>query len=151
MCQNNLYDTEIEIVDEDDELSDNNQDLSIGMESVLTSIKKMLGIVEEYTHFDTDLTMHINSVLSILNQIGVGPSEGFSIEDKEDVWTDFIPQSPKLEFVKSYVYMKVKLLFDPPISSAAIESTNKLISELEWRIQVAVDPVVIKKEVNQNE
>ena len=121
------------------------------MESVLTSIKKMLGIVEEYTHFDADLIMHINSVLSILNQIGVGPSEGFSIEDKQDVWTDFIPQSPKLEFVKSYVYMKVKLLFDPPISSAAIESTNQLTSELEWRIQVAADPVVIKKEVNQNE
>ena len=116
------------------------------MESVLTSIKKMLGIVEEYTHFDADLIMHINSVLSILNQIGVGPSEGFSIEDKQDVWTDFIPQSPKLEFVKSYIYMKVKLLFDPPISSAAIESINRLTSELEWRIQVATDPVKDKRE-----
>lgn len=122
------------------------------MESVLTSIKKMLGIVEEYTHFDADLIMHINSVLSILNQIGVGPSEGFSIEDKEDVWTDFIPQSPKLEFVKSYVYMKVKLLFDPPISSAAIDSINRLISELEWRILVATDPVKGKREEEiQNE
>ena len=139
MCQNNLYDTEIEIVDEDDELSDNNQDLSIGMESVLTSIKKMLGIVEEYTHFDADLIMHINSVLSILNQIGVGPSEGFSIKDIEDTWTDFIPQSSKLEFVKSYTYMKVKLLFDPPLSSAVIESTNRMIAELEWRLNVAAE------------
>lgn len=122
------------------------------MESVLTSIKKMLGIVEEYTHFDADLIMHINSVLSILNQIGVGPSEGFSIEDREDVWTDFIPQSLKLEFVKSYVYMKVKLLFDPPISHAAIESINRLTSELEWRIQVATDPVKDKREEEiQNE
>lgn len=122
------------------------------MESVLTSIKKTLGIVEEYTHFDADLIMHINSVLSILNQIGVGPSEGFSIEDKEDAWTDFIPQSPKLEFVKSYVYMKVKLLFDPPISSAAIDSINRLISELEWRILVATDPVKGKREEEiQNE
>ena len=122
------------------------------MESVLTSIKKTLGIVEEYTHFDADLIMHINSVLSILNQIGVGPSEGFSIEDKEDAWTDFIPQSPKLEFVKSYVYMKVKLLFDPPISSAAIDSINRLISELEWRILVATDPVNGKREEEiQNE
>lgn len=122
------------------------------MESVLTSIKKMLGIVEEYTHFDADLIMHINSVLSILNQIGVGPSEGFSIEDEQDAWTDFIPQSPKLEFVKSYVYMKVKLLFDPPISSAAIESINRLTSELEWRIQVATDPVRDKREEKiQNE
>lgn len=122
------------------------------MESVLTSIKKMLGIEEEYTHFDADLIIHINSVLSILNQIGVGPSEGFSIEDEKNVWTDFIPQSPKLEFVKSYVYMKVKLLFDPPISSAAIESTNRLISELEWRIQVAADPIMGKREEEiQNE
>ena len=122
------------------------------MESILTSIKKLLGIAEEYTHFDADLIMHINSVLSILTQIGVGPSEGFSIEDKEDVWTDFIPQSPKLEFVKSYIYMKVKLLFDPPISSAAIESTNRLTSELEWRIQVATDPVKDKREEEiQNE
>ena len=121
------------------------------MDSILTTIKKLLGIAEEYTHFDADLIMHINSVLSILNQIGVGPSDGFSIEDKEDVWTDFIPQSPKLEFVKSYVYMKVKLLFDPPTSSAVIESINRLTSELEWRIQVAVDPIVTTKEVNQNE
>lgn len=119
------------------------------MESILTSIKKLLGIAEEYTHFDTDLTMHINSVLSILTQIGVGPSEGFSIKDKEDTWTDFIPESQKLEFVKSYVYMKVKLLFDPPISSAAIESTNRLTSELEWRIQVAADSVkTIEEEEN---
>ena len=122
------------------------------MESILTSIKKLLGIAEEYTHFDADLIMHINSVLSILTQIGVGPAEGFSIKDKECIWTDFIPESQKLEFVKSYVYMKVKLLFDPPLSSAVIESTNRMISELEWRIQVAADPVkTIEEEVNQNE
>lgn len=116
------------------------------MDSVLTSIKKTLGIVEEYTHFDEDLIMHINSVLSILNQIGVGPPEGFSIKDEFSVWEDFIPESQKLEFVKSYVYMKVKLLFDPPISSAVIESTNQMISELEWRIQVATDPITDERE-----
>ena len=115
------------------------------MDSVLTSIKKTLGIVEEYTHFDEDLIMHINSVLSILNQIGVGPPEGFSIKDEFSVWEDFIPESQKLEFVKSYVYMKVKLLFDPPISSAVIESTNQMISELEWRILVATDPIIGKR------
>ncbi len=111
------------------------------MESILTSIKKMLGILEEYTHFDSDLIIHINSVLAILTQIGVGPSEGFSIEDKVSTWTDFIPADSRLEFVKSYTYMKVKLLFDPPLSSAVIESTNRMTSELEWRIQVAADPV----------
>ena len=122
------------------------------MESVLTSIKKMLGIVEEYTHFDADLIMHINSVLSILNQIGVGPSEGFSIKDKSSVWEDFVPENSKWELIKSYTYMKVKLLFDPPLSSAVIESTNRIISELEWRIQVAADPVkTIEEEVKQNE
>ena len=107
------------------------------MESILTSIKKMLGIAEEYTHFDEDLIMHINSVFAILTQIGVGPSEGFSIEDKTDVWTDFIQDNKKLESVKSYTYMKVKLLFDPPINSSVIESMNRIISELEWRILIS--------------
>jgi len=109
------------------------------MESILTSIKKMLGISEEYEHFDTDIIIHINSVMSILTQLGVGPPEGFSIKDKEAAWSDFIPNNPQLEAVKSYVYLKVKLLFDPPLGSAVIESTNRLISELEWRINTAVE------------
>ena len=122
------------------------------MESILTSIKKLLGIAEEYTHFDADLIMHINSVLSILTQIGVGPAEGFSIKDKSSVWGDFVPENSKWELIKSYTYMKVKLLFDPPLSSAVIESTNRIISELEWRIQVAADPVkAIEEEGIQNE
>lgn len=122
------------------------------MESILTSIKKLLGIAEEYTHFDADLIMHINSVLSILTQIGVGPAEGFSIKDKSSVWEDFVSENAKMELVKSYTYMKVKLLFDPPLISAVIESTNRITSELEWRIQVAADPVsIIEEEVNPNE
>ena len=122
------------------------------MESILTSIKKMLGIAEEYTHFDADLIMHINSVFAILTQIGVGPSEGFSIEDDTDVWTDFIQDNKKLESVKSYTYMKVKLLFDPPLNSSVIESMNRIISELEWRIQVAADSIMDKREEEiQNE
>ena len=111
------------------------------MESILTSIKKMLGIAEEYTHFDADLIIHINSVFAILTQIGVGSSEGFSIKDENDVWEDFITEDSKLELVKSYTYMKVKILFDPPLISSVIESMNRMISELEWRIQVAADPV----------
>ena len=122
------------------------------MESILTSIKKLLGIAEEYTHFDSDLIIHINSVLSILTQIGVGPAEGFSIKDESSVWEDFVPENSKWELIKSYTYMKVKLLFDPPLSSAVIESTNRIISELEWRIQVAADPVkTIEEEEIQNE
>ena len=110
------------------------------MESILTSIKKLLGISEEYEHFDSDLIMHINSVLAILTQIGVGPSAGFSISDKYAKWSDFIDDDVRLEFVKSYVFLKVKLLFDPPISSAVAESTKRLCDELEWRISTTVDP-----------
>ena len=109
------------------------------MESILTSVKKMLGIAEDYEHFDQDLIMHINSVFAILTQLGVGPVEGFSIKDKAAVWTDSIPANQQLEFVKSYVFLKVKILFDPPLSSAVIESMNRMISELEWRINVAAD------------
>ena len=103
-------------------------------ESILTSIKKLLGIPEDYEHYDADIIMHINSVFMILNQLGVGPSNGFSITDKTAVWSDFISDNNNLEAVKSYVYMKVKLLFDPPLSSAVMECMNRMISELEWRL-----------------
>lgn len=109
------------------------------MESILTSIKKLLGITEEYDQFDPDIIMHINSVFMILTQLGVGPAEGFSIEDDTAVWTDFIQDVKKLESVKTYIYLKVKLAFDPPFSSAVIESMNRLINELEWRLNVAAE------------
>lgn len=109
------------------------------MDSILTSVKKMLGIAEEYDHFDADLIMHINSVLTILGQLGVGPAEGFFIEDDGAEWTDFVPDMFNLQFIKTYVYQKVKLLFDPPQSASAIEALNRSISELEWRINAQVD------------
>lgn len=109
------------------------------MESILTSIKKLLGIAEEYEHFDADLIMHINSVFSILTQLGVGPSEGFMISDKYAVWTDFIEENPKMEFVKTYIYQKVRLIFDPPSSSAHVEAINRSISEFEWRLNVEAE------------
>lgn len=111
------------------------------MESILTSIKKLLGISEEDTNFDTDIIIHINSVLMILNQLGVGPPEGFSIEDASADWSDFVQDTSKIESIKTYVYMKVKLIFDPPLSSSAVESMKQIISELEWRLQLAVDPI----------
>ena len=111
------------------------------MESILTSIKEQLGIMEEYTHFDRQIIMHINSVFSILTQIGVGPSEGFRISDKYASWSDFLPENDfRLEDVKSYMYLKVKLLFDPPDRSAVMEATNRMINEFEFRISVTVDP-----------
>ena len=103
-------------------------------ESILTSIKKLMGIPEDYTHYDADIIMHINSVFMILNQLGVGPSDGFSITDKTSVWSDFISDNKNLEAVKSYMYMKVRLLFDPPLSSAVMECMNRMIGELEWRL-----------------
>lgn len=103
-------------------------------ESILTSIKKLLGIPEDYEHYDSDIIMHINSVFMILNQLGVGPSNGFSITDKTAVWSNFISDNDNLEAVKSYVYMKVRLLFDPPLSSAVMECMNRMIGELEWRL-----------------
>lgn len=110
------------------------------MDSILTSIKKQLGIAEDYEHFDPDIIMHINSVFSILNQLGVGPPEGFSISDETSVWTDFIGDSLKLELVKTYVYLKLRLIFDPPTSSAVMDAFKENIAELEWRISVTVDP-----------
>lgn len=109
------------------------------MESILTSIKKLLGIAEEDTNFDQDLIMHINSVFMILTQLGVGPSKGFSIKDENDVWSDFIPEQSSLEAVKTYVYMKVRLMFDPPLSSAVADAINRNISELEWRLNVGAE------------
>lgn len=110
------------------------------MESILTSIKKLLGITEDETHFDQDIIMHINSVFSILTQMGVGPVDGFVIRDSNSVWNDFIKDDTRLELIKSYVHMKVRLMFDPPASSTILQSINSLISELEWRISVTVDP-----------
>ena len=113
-------------------------------DSILTSIKKLLGITEGYKHFDTDLVIHINSVIFVLSQLGIESADGFAITGAEETWSDLIPDSEDqkkyLESVKSYIYLKVRLLFDPPSASAVIESTKNLISELEWRINVAVDP-----------
>ena len=108
-------------------------------DSILTSIKKLLGITEEYEHFDQDIIIHINSVFMILNQLGVGPSNGFSITDKTAVWSDFISEGSNLESVKSYIYFKVRLLFDPPTTSAVMESMNRMISELEFRLNVSAE------------
>lgn len=113
------------------------------MESILTSIKKLLGPSAEDTHFDSDIIMHINTVLMDLNQLGVGPEEGFVITGKSETWDDFVPEASlaRLEGIKSYIYLRVRLLFDPPTNSAVIESINKQIDKLEWRINVAAESI----------
>ena len=109
------------------------------MESILTSIKKLLGIAEDYEHFDQDIIMHINTVLAILTQLGVGPETGFSIADKSTKWNEFVSNKLYYEPIKTYVYLKVKLLFDPPQSSIVLEATNRMISELEFRLNAATE------------
>ena len=109
------------------------------MESILTSIKKLLGIAEDYEHFDQDIIMHINTVLAILTQLGVGPETGFSIADKSTKWNEFVSNKLYYEPIKTYVYLKVKLLFDPPQSSIVLEATNRMISELEFRLNAAAE------------
>ena len=101
-------------------------------ESILTSIKKLIGIEEDYDHFDTDIIIHINTAFANLRRLGVGPSKGFSIRDKSAGWYDFTNNDIKLESVKTYVYIKVKLIFDPPTNSFVMESMKNTASELEW-------------------
>lgn len=111
------------------------------MESILNSIKKMLGIGEDYDHFDPDIIMHINSVFMTLNQLGVGPAEGFAIEDDTTIWTDYIPDATKLQAVKSYMYLQVKILFDSAsLGAATLAAYERQIQQYEFRLNVAVDP-----------
>lgn len=108
-------------------------------DSILTSVKKMLGIAEEYEQFDADLLIHINSVFSILHQLGVGPAEGFMIEDKTSTWSDFIAVENEYMLVRSYVFLKVKLLFDPPLSSSVLECYKTQITEYECRLNLTAE------------
>lgn len=108
-------------------------------DSILNTTKKLLGIAEENTEFDLDIILHINSVFTILTQLGVGPSKGFSILDSSAVWSDFIPEGEMMEAVKSYMACKVRMLFDPPTSSTAMQALQNMCNELEWRLNVLCD------------
>lgn len=109
------------------------------MESILNSIKKLLGIDESYTHFDPDIIMHINSVFMTLSQIGVGPAEGFMIEDDLSTWDEFVSEGENLAAIKSYMYMKVRLLFDPPTNSTHMKAMEDSIREYEWRLNIEAE------------
>ena len=102
--------------------------------SILTSTKKLLGIGEDYTHFDLDVLTAINSTFSTLNQLGIGPVEGFSIEDDTAEWEDYLDDSNKLNLVKSYVYMKARVIFDPPSTGFVLSAVQEQIKEAEWRL-----------------
>lgn len=107
-------------------------------DSILTSIKKLLGIGEDDTSFDTDILLHINSTFSVLTQLGIGPKEGYSIGSKSETWSEYIDDNKKQQMVVSYMYLKVRLLFDPPQSSVLVQAIKDQISEHEFRLNVSV-------------
>lgn len=102
--------------------------------SILTDVKRLLGLVEEDTNFDADIIIHINTAFTILTQLGVGPTDGFYISDKSAQWKDFLSDNNKFNSVITYVYLKVRMVFDPPQTSFLIESINRNIEQLEWRL-----------------
>lgn len=108
-------------------------------DSILDSTKKVLGIDSGYDAFDVDILMHINSVLSQLSQIGLGPDGGFEIEDSSTLWVEYLGANKNLNFVKTYVYLKVRMFFDPPTTSFDLTAKQDQIKELEFRINVVVD------------
>lgn len=104
------------------------------MESILLSVKDFIGPTVDNTDFDTSIIVQINTALSILTQLGVGPPEGFSVEGKSETWSDFMKDDPRLNMVKTFVQLKAKLIFDPPSNSSILESYNQTIKEIESRI-----------------
>jgi hypothetical protein len=103
---------------------------------ILVSVKKVLGLPEADTSFDVDITMHINSAMARLNQLGIGPAEGFMIEGADDTWDAFIGSDPRLNQIRTFVYAYVRLLFDPPGTSYALASMEKQVEKLEWLLNV---------------
>lgn len=115
--------------------------MSIATESILDSEKKLLGIDKDYDVFDTDLIMHINSVFGTLHQLGVGPKKEFSITDSQSCWYEFTTNDREINEVKTYVYFRLRLIFDPPSSGFVYTGIENQAKELEWRLIVKADEV----------
>ena len=107
--------------------------------SILTTIKKLLGLTEDYKVFDQDLILLINNAFFSLNQLGVGPIDVFSIDDDQDTWTFFLGVDTNFEAIKTYIYLKARLVFDPPETSFLLSAIEKQIAELEWRLNVKAE------------
>lgn len=108
------------------------------MDSILTSMKKMLGMEPDYDHFDTDVIVNINTVFMHLQQLGVGPKGGYSITDSKQKWEDFT-EGEQIEAVKTFMYLRLRLLFDPPTNAFLVDSMERQVKELEWRLNVQVE------------
>lgn len=116
--------------------------------SVLASTKKILGVASNYTAFDLDIITHINSAFSTLNQLGVGPEDGFFIEDDQAIWSDLeLPQN-QLTMVRTYIFLKTRVMFDPPTTSFLIDAMNKQIAEHEWRLSLYRENLIPLPEVD---
>ena len=108
-------------------------------ESILKTIKQLIGCPDDFEQFDLDLTIHINS--AILTQLGVGPKEGYRITGQDNVWSEFEDDAQKLSLIKDYVYIKTRLLFDPPTSGSLMDSLKEQLKEMEWRLYMLYDPI----------
>lgn len=106
------------------------------MSSILSDTKKVLGLASDYTAFDQDIMMYINAAFSVVDQLGVGPDGGFFINDENDEWSDINLPDNQLHVVKTYVYLRVRMLFDPPTMSFMIEAANEQLREYEWRLNL---------------
>lgn len=109
-------------------------------QSIFRTIKSLLGPDADYDVFDHDILIFINGAIATLTQLGIGPSEGFRVTGEDEVWSDFLGEYNDLDSVKTYIYLKVKLVFDPPSNSSVLNAYNESCKELEWRLNVAVDP-----------
>lgn len=122
------------------------------MESILNSIKQMIGGIDETeTAFDMDIMIHINSVFSDLNQMGVGPKETFSIVDDSTTWSEFTDDDALFNSVKTYVYLRVKLIFDPPASASVLSAMERQVDKLEWRLNVSASNKAMEGNENDDE
>jgi len=116
--------------------------------SILLSVKKVLGLGGDNADFDTDVLIHLNSVLSIVQQLGVGPEDGYYVTSEDQTWEDYLGEgNPHINMIKSYICAKVRLLFDPPVSSAVMESLNRTCTEFEWRANVAAENKMLHKQL----
>lgn len=116
--------------------------------SILLSVKKVLGLGGDNSDFDADILIHLNSVLAILQQLGVGPEEGYYVDSESQTWEDYLGTDNKhINMIKSYICAKVRLLFDPPVSSAVMESLNRTCTEFEWRANVAAENKMLHQQL----
>lgn len=116
-------------------------------DSILQDVKQMVGQEWDDDTYDTDIMIHINAVFFTLNQLGVGPEDGFSISDKDQLWSSYTTPPRNLDAVKSYIYLRVRLLFDPPTNSFLVTSLQKQVDQIEWRLMVDMDPKLVDVDI----